>query len=58
MSDKAQIWIGTIITCLCIFGIFYGYVYFINKFNWCLVEAVKIHTQYKVPYDQIVELCK
>lgn len=58
MSDKAHIWLATVFCCLSIFGISYGYVYFVNKFNRCLVEAVKIHKQYQVPFNQVVELCK
>lgn len=58
MSDKAHIWVATVVCCFSIFGITYGYVYFTKKAALCLVEAVKIHTQYQVPFDRVVELCK
>ena len=58
MSDKAHIWVATIVCCLCIAGTGYGYVYFSNKFARCFLEAVKIHNEYRVPFDRVVELCK
>lgn len=58
MSERVHLWAYTIVTILCIFGIFYGYVHFVNKFNMCLVESVNIHVQYGVPLNRVSDLCR
>ena len=58
MSDRAYLWSCTIATIICVFVIFYGYVHFINKFNLCLVESVKIHVEYGVPLNRVSDLCR
>ena len=58
MTDKQSIWLCAGLCCLAIIAAGIAVSYYTIKGNECLVKAVKVAAEYRVPVERTLELCK
>ncbi len=58
MTDKQSIWFNAVLCIIVVFVAIGLSTYYTIKGNECLVKAVKVAVEYRVPVERTLELCR